>query len=236
VLTAYGNVPPERAAQLMGMLPGAGVSAGWVDKAGSRLSALLGTAGLDEAMIAALAGEMVLAADETPVNVIGRGAPQLAAPEDGKDERDPEEKDGKAAGAPHVLIVRTPDRRLTWLQAIASRRKADVAAGIPAAFARVADHRRIQLAQIVRGGRGQFGVPGPGSPTIGGFRARHITLAAAQDPEVQRGCRSVLGMPGIDRILPRSPRGFEVSPFSSELTRLAAAAGAHSRCPESMAI
>jgi transposase len=34
-----------------------------------------------------------------------------------------------------VLIVRTPDGRLTWLQAIASRRKADVAAGIPAAFA-----------------------------------------------------------------------------------------------------
>jgi Transposase IS66 family len=34
-----------------------------------------------------------------------------------------------------VLIVRTPDGRLTWLQAIASRRKAAVAAGIPAAFA-----------------------------------------------------------------------------------------------------
>jgi hypothetical protein len=76
----------------MGILLGAGVPAGWVDKAGSRLSALLGTAGLDEAMIAALTGEMVLAADETPVNAIGRGAPQLAAPEDGKDERDPEEK------------------------------------------------------------------------------------------------------------------------------------------------
>ena len=37
-------------------------------------------------------------------------------------------------GAPHVLIVRTPDGRLTWLQALASRRKGDVAAGIPAAF------------------------------------------------------------------------------------------------------
>ena len=34
-----------------------------------------------------------------------------------------------------MLIVRTPDGRLTWLQAIASRRKGDVAAGIPAAFA-----------------------------------------------------------------------------------------------------
>ena len=33
-----------------------------------------------------------------------------------------------------MLIVRTPDGRLTWLQALPSRRKGDVAAGIPAAF------------------------------------------------------------------------------------------------------
>ena len=33
-----------------------------------------------------------------------------------------------------MLIVRTPDGRLTWLQALPSRRKAAVAAGIPAAF------------------------------------------------------------------------------------------------------
>jgi hypothetical protein len=133
VLTAYGNVPPERAAQVIGMLLGAGVSAGWVDKAGSRLSALLGEAGLDEAMIAALAGEKTLAADETPVNVRGKGtAPQPAAEEE---EKGPEEEAGQAAGSPHVLIVRTPDGRLTWLRAIASRRKAALAAGIPAAFA-----------------------------------------------------------------------------------------------------
>jgi hypothetical protein len=54
------------------MLLGAGVSAGWVDKASSRLSALLGRAGLDEAMLAALAGEKALAADETPVNVLDK--------------------------------------------------------------------------------------------------------------------------------------------------------------------
>jgi transposase len=42
MLTAYGNVPPERAAQVIGMLLGARVSAGWVDKASARLSALLG--------------------------------------------------------------------------------------------------------------------------------------------------------------------------------------------------
>ena len=133
LLTAYGNVPPERAAQLMGMLLGTEVSAGWVDKAGARLSALLGKAGLDAAMLAALAGEKALAADETPVNVLDKTAPPAGQEEK---EEDPEEKDGKAAagGARHVLIVRTPDGRLTWLQAIASRRKAAVAAGIPAAF------------------------------------------------------------------------------------------------------
>ena len=49
--------------------------------------------------------------------------------------QDPEEKDGKAAaGAPHVLITRTPDGRLTFLQAIGSRRKDAIAAGLPALF------------------------------------------------------------------------------------------------------
>jgi hypothetical protein len=134
LLSCYGNVPPERAAQVMGMLLGVPVSAGWVDKAAARTSARLGKAGFDEAMIAALAAEKVLAADETPVNVLDKAAPPPAA-RDEKEETDPEEKDGKApAGAPHVLIVRAPDGRLTFLQAIASRRKADVAAGIPAAF------------------------------------------------------------------------------------------------------
>jgi hypothetical protein len=132
LLTCYGNVPPERAAQLIGMLLGTEVSAGWVDKAAARVSAQLGKAGFDDAMIAALAGEGVLAADETPVNVLGRTAP---APEDGKQDSDPEDKQGKAAaGAPHVLITRAPDGRLTFLQAMASRRKAALAAGLPASF------------------------------------------------------------------------------------------------------
>ena len=120
LLACYGNVPPERAAQVMGMLLGIPVSAGWVDKAATRVSAQLGRAGFDAAMLAALAAEDVLAADETPVNVLDKTAP---APEE-KDEADPEEREGKAAaGAPHVLITRTPDGRLTFLQAIASRRK-----------------------------------------------------------------------------------------------------------------
>ena len=98
------------------------------------MSAQLGKAGFDEAMIAALAAEDVLAADETPVNVLDRTAAAAAAPQE-KDEADPEEKDGKAAaGAPHVLITRTPDGRLTFLQAIASRRKGAIAAGLPARF------------------------------------------------------------------------------------------------------
>ena len=88
VLTAYGNVPPERAARVIGMLLGPEVSAGWVDKAAARLSARLGRAGFDEAMLAALAGERVLAADETPVSVLDRAA-ALAAP--AAEDADPDE-------------------------------------------------------------------------------------------------------------------------------------------------
>jgi hypothetical protein len=132
LLSCYGNVPPERSARLIGMLLGTPVSAGWVDKAAARVSAQLGRAGFDAAMLAALAGEDVLAADETPVNLLD-GMPPAREPAGGEEESDPEE--GKpAAGAPHVLITRTPDGRLTFLQAIASRRKAAIAAGLPAPF------------------------------------------------------------------------------------------------------
>jgi hypothetical protein len=131
LLSCYGNVPPERSALLIGMLFGIGVSTGWVDKAAARVSARLGEAGFGEAMLAALAGEDVLAADETPVNVLDGTAPAPAAGEDGAG---PGEKDGNAAGSPHVLITRTPDGRLTFLQALASRRKAAIAAGLPASF------------------------------------------------------------------------------------------------------
>ncbi len=134
LLSCHGNVPSERSAQLLGMLLGAQVSPGWVDKAVARVSARLKDAGFDEAMSAALAAEDVLAADETPVNVLDKTP--LPAPAPGEaGEADPEEKDGKtAAGAPHVLIIRTPDGRLSALLALASRRKGSVGAGIPAAF------------------------------------------------------------------------------------------------------
>src|ERR1035441_7711848 len=54
------------------MLLGTEVSAGWVDKAAARVNAQLKAAGFDDAMIAALAAEDVLAADETPVNVLDK--------------------------------------------------------------------------------------------------------------------------------------------------------------------
>ena len=135
LLASYGNVPPERAALVIGMLLSVPVSASWVDKAATRVSAQLGKAGFDEAMIAALAAEPVLAADETPVNVLDKTAPHPAGQEqEENEEADPEEKTKAAAGAPHVLIVRTPDGRLTFLQATGSRRKDAIAAGLPGLF------------------------------------------------------------------------------------------------------
>jgi transposase len=134
LLSCYGNVPPERAALVMGMLLGVPVSAGWGDKAAARISAQLAKGGFNDAMIAALTGEKVLAADETPVNVLDKAVPPAPAPEEGKQDNDPEEKEKTATGAAHVLIVRTPDGRLTYLQAIGSRRKGDIAAGIPGLF------------------------------------------------------------------------------------------------------
>ena len=76
----------------------------------------------------------MLAADETPVNVLDKAVPAVPVPAQEEEEADPGEKDKAAAGAPHVLITRTPDGRLTFLQAIASRRKAASAAGLPAGF------------------------------------------------------------------------------------------------------
>jgi hypothetical protein len=132
VLTAYGNVPPERAARVIGMPLGPEVSAGWVDKASARLSARLGEAGLEEAMLAALAGEKVLAADETPVKVLDR-ASAAAAPA-AEEAADPDEGRPAAAGSPHVMIVRAPDERLTFLQAMGSRRKDAIAGALPGPF------------------------------------------------------------------------------------------------------
>jgi transposase len=110
LLQSYGNVPSERTANLIAMLLGMPVSAGFVDLASERLNGRLAGAGFDAAMQAALAAEPVLAADETPVNLLDPAA--------GLAEED--------AGAPHVLVVRTPRAGLTWLRALGSRRAAAI--------------------------------------------------------------------------------------------------------------
>ena len=134
LLSCYGNVPPERAAQVIGMLLGVQVSAGLGRQGLARVTAQLAKAGFDEAMLAALAGRGRAGRRRDPgeragpVRASGRGAQR-------RGEADPEENGGTAAaGAPHVLIARTPDERLALLQAIGSRRKGSVAAAVPASF------------------------------------------------------------------------------------------------------
>jgi transposase len=83
------------------------VSAGFVDRANTRLAAKLTAAGFDTAMLAALMAEPVLAADESPVNVI------TPAVDEDTGELIP--------GSPHVLAIRTPDERLAWLAGLTSR-------------------------------------------------------------------------------------------------------------------
>jgi transposase len=110
LLSAYGNVPAERTANVIRMLLGVPVSPGFVDLASERLSRRLEDAGFDAAMQAALAQEPALAAGETPVNLLDAAA--------GLAEDD--------AGAPHVLVVRTPHRGLTWLRALGSGQHAAI--------------------------------------------------------------------------------------------------------------
>ncbi len=114
LLACYGNVPPERAAQVIGMLLRMPVSAGFVDKAAARLDGRLEDAGFDDAMRGALAEEPVLAADESPVNVL---APET---DPGTGEVVP--------GAAQVMVIRTPAERLVWLRALASRRAEGITA------------------------------------------------------------------------------------------------------------
>ena len=170
LLASHGNVPPERAAQVIGMLLGVRVSAGWVDKAAGRVNAQLGKAGFDQAMLAALAGEDVLAADETPVSVLDRTT-QAPAPDDGG-ERDPEEKDGKA-GSRGTARADHPD----------PGRAADVPAGhglategrprgrAPGRVHRLPDHRRLHR------------VPAPSRLPAG----RHPAVRRPRHPQVPRG-------------------------------------------------
>jgi len=115
-LTAFGNVPTERAAHLVGMLTGQGVSAGFVDRANARLAGQLTGAGFAEAMQTALMSEPVLTADESPVEVVS----PATDPATGE----------VVPGAPHVMVLRTPDERLVLLSALDSRRHEDVMASL----------------------------------------------------------------------------------------------------------
>jgi transposase len=106
-LTGFGNVPTERAAHLIEILYGQSVSVGFVDRAGTRLAGKLTAAGFEAAMLAALMAEPVLAADESPVQVVtGAVDPDTGQP---------------VPGSPHVLAIRTPDERLAWLGGLTSR-------------------------------------------------------------------------------------------------------------------
>jgi len=67
----------------------------------------LTAAGFEQAMLAALMAEPVLAADESPVQVV-TGATD---PDTGE----------LIPGSPHVLAIRTPDERLAWLAGLTSR-------------------------------------------------------------------------------------------------------------------
>ncbi len=115
-LTAFGNVPVERAGNLIEILYGQQVSAGFVDRAGARLAEWLSAAGFGEAMRAALLAEPVLTADESPVEVVTPA-------------RDPTTGQ-PVPGAPHVMVIRTPDERLVWLTGLVSRGYETVIAGL----------------------------------------------------------------------------------------------------------
>ena len=105
-----------------------------MDKAAARVSARLGKAGFEEAMLAALAAEDVLAADETPVNVLGKAPPPAPAAGRGG-EADPEEKDGRrrrgAARADRPHPGRAADVPAGHRLAAQGQRRRG---GIPAAF------------------------------------------------------------------------------------------------------
>lgn len=115
LISNYGTVPAKRCAAMMGMLLGAPVSAGFVCRATERLATALGAGGYDESVKAALAGAAVLAADETPVEVITGATGADGQPR---------------AGSAYIFTVLAPGG-LTWLTAMGSRRKTALrAAGV----------------------------------------------------------------------------------------------------------
>lgn len=113
LISNYGTVPVKRCAAMMGMLLGAPVSAGFVCRATERLATALAAGGYDQSVTAALTGAAVLAADETPVEVITGATDADGQPR---------------AGSAYILTVLAPGG-LTWLTAIGSRSKTALRAG-----------------------------------------------------------------------------------------------------------
>ena len=136
-----------------------------------------------------------------------------AAPEEAGEHDPDKHKDTASAGTPHVLIIRTPDGLLTWLQALGSRRKADVGAGIPAAFSGLLmtdgytgyQHLLSRLAGIQQccqppgtktGRPHRIMVWQPGSPGPFGAPASQDNVLLAQQERFRAGSSGAAAWPG----------------------------------------
>ena len=173
LLGSEGNVPVERTAKLMGALLGAPVSAGFVARAHERLAERLEAAGFDESMKAALRAEPVLCADESPANVARMGTGADGAP---------------VPGQPQVVTVRTPDERLTWYGATASRSSEAIAA------LGVMDGYRGILVRDGYEGWAQFGGQLAGVQQCCAHLQRHLKGIHALHPAWQRWAEDVRGI------------------------------------------
>jgi len=145
VLTAYGNVPPQRAAQVMAIVLGVPGLAGLDRQGSARLAARLGKAGFDAAMLAALAREKTLAADARVRGGTGLDAEILDKLRQRYDE------------AADFGII----HRLGWPERSANIQKRSLTSGMDEFRARrVVDALRDRgvNAHLLRGGVDQFGV------------------------------------------------------------------------------
>jgi transposase len=164
LLGSEGNVPVERTAMLMEALLGTPVSVGFVARAQARLAQRLASAGFDEAMTVALRAEDVLCADETPVNVLTK---------------DLDEDGNPVPGAPHAVVIRTPDARLISYAATGSRSSDAIKA------VGVLDGYRGYLVSDDYAGYQQFDTDLAGRQQCCAHLLRYLTGVRELDPQVQ---------------------------------------------------